>query len=176
MKKIKKNKGILFWITGLSGSGKTPIAKKITPFIRKKYGPTILISGNEIREIFNLNKYDRKSRLLYGYSFSKFSKFLTDQGINIIFNLIGMHDSVREKNRSCIKNYIEIYIKTDLKKIIRIGKKKIYKNNIKNIVGKDIRPEFPKKPDIIVKNNFSKNISFISMKLLKEINKRISNK
>ena len=31
MKKIKKNKskGILFWITGLSGSGKTSIGKKI---------------------------------------------------------------------------------------------------------------------------------------------------
>ena len=27
--KLNKNKGILFWITGLSGSGKTTIAKKI---------------------------------------------------------------------------------------------------------------------------------------------------
>ena len=30
------NKGILFWITGLSGSGKTSLAKKILPFIKKK--------------------------------------------------------------------------------------------------------------------------------------------
>ena len=35
MRKLKNNKGIVFWITGLSGSGKTTIAKKITPEIKK---------------------------------------------------------------------------------------------------------------------------------------------
>ena len=54
MKKLilNRNKGILFWITGLSGSGKTSIAKEIFPSIKKKFGPTILISGDQIREIF----------------------------------------------------------------------------------------------------------------------------
>ena len=42
-------KGILFWITGLSGSGKTSIAKKILPLIRKKYGPTIHLDGDALR-------------------------------------------------------------------------------------------------------------------------------
>ena len=41
-KKINKKKGILFWITGLSGSGKTSLAKKIKKDISKKYGPTII--------------------------------------------------------------------------------------------------------------------------------------
>ena len=36
--KIYKNKGILFWITGLSGSGKTSIAKKLKNKIESKYG------------------------------------------------------------------------------------------------------------------------------------------
>ena len=31
----KNNKGILFWITGFSGSGKTQLAKKIYPSIKK---------------------------------------------------------------------------------------------------------------------------------------------
>lgn len=35
MKKFKKNKGILFWITGLPGSGKTSIAKEIFPYVKK---------------------------------------------------------------------------------------------------------------------------------------------
>ena len=57
LKVIKnKNKGILFWITGLSGSGKTTIAKKIRPFISKKYGPTIIINGDDMRNIFKLRK------------------------------------------------------------------------------------------------------------------------
>ena len=50
--KLKKNKGILFWITGLSGSGKTRIAKKIVGDITKSYGKTIVLSGDDIRNIF----------------------------------------------------------------------------------------------------------------------------
>ena len=56
MKKLKlnKKKGILFFIQGLSGSGKTSISKKIKNQIIKNYGPTILISGDNLRKIFEL--------------------------------------------------------------------------------------------------------------------------
>ena len=56
LKKINKNKGILFWITGLSGSGKTEISKLIHKFINDKYGKTLLISGDDVRDIFNIKK------------------------------------------------------------------------------------------------------------------------
>ena len=64
MKKIKlnHNKGILFWVTGLSGSGKTSIARKIKPKISKLYGPTIVFSGDDMRKIFGLTKYSRSER------------------------------------------------------------------------------------------------------------------
>ena len=45
-------KKYLFWITGLPGSGKTTIAKKILRPIEKKYGPTIEISGDDLRKNF----------------------------------------------------------------------------------------------------------------------------
>ena len=34
-KKIKKNKGIVFWIEGFSGSGKSSISKLITKSLNK---------------------------------------------------------------------------------------------------------------------------------------------
>ena len=57
MRTINKysDKGILFWITGLSGSGKTSLAKKIFPIIKKKYGPTVHLDGDSLRNILNLN-------------------------------------------------------------------------------------------------------------------------
>ena len=60
---INKNKGILFWVTGLSGSGKTAIAKKIKNRIAKLYGPTIEVSGDNFRKVFKLTKYDPKERI-----------------------------------------------------------------------------------------------------------------
>ena len=70
--KFNKNKGIVFWITGLSGSGKTTIAEKIRSNISNKYGPTVIMSGDDLRKIFNLKKFTRKDRLVYALSYSKF--------------------------------------------------------------------------------------------------------
>ena len=53
MKLKNKNKGILFWITGLSGSGKTTLGRKIKKDITKIYGPTIMISGDDIRKMYD---------------------------------------------------------------------------------------------------------------------------
>tara|TARA_B100000073_G_scaffold97871_1_gene77780 strand:+ start:135 stop:665 length:531 start_codon:yes stop_codon:yes gene_type:complete len=173
-KKIYLNKGILFWITGLSGSGKTTISKKIKKKIEENYGPTLLISGDNIRNIFNFKKYTVNERRKLVLKYCKLSKFITDQNINLIFAVVGMMDEVRNWNKKNIKNYVEIFIKTDLKKIIKNKKKKIYhKKNIRDIVGLDIQPEFPKKPDIIIHNDFKNKISFLSNNLIKKINKII---
>ena len=63
MKKKNKKKGILFWITGLSGAGKTSVANEIKNEITKQFGPTLVFNGDDLRKIFHLNKYDQKSRL-----------------------------------------------------------------------------------------------------------------
>ena len=49
----------MFWVTGLSGAGKSAISKKILPFINKKYGPTLSFSGDELRKLLDLNKYSK---------------------------------------------------------------------------------------------------------------------
>ncbi len=175
MKKIRlnKKKGILFWITGLSGSGKTSIAKLIKKDIVEKYGPTIVLSGDDLRKIFKLNKYDRLSRLEYGLKFSNFCKKITNQKINVIFAVVGMFDEIRSQNKKNIQNYVEIFIQSNLKKIIKKRKKKIYHNGITNIVGLDIKPELPKKPNLIIKNDFKKRLENLSKKIILEISKII---
>ena len=166
--KIKK-KGVLIWITGLSGSGKTVLGKLILPIIKKKIGPTILISGDDLRNIFKLYGYTKKERLENAKKFYGLYKLLTDQGFNVIFCVVSMFDKVRYWNKKNIKNYIEVYIKSDVKKIIQQRRKEIYFKNNKNIVGLDIKPQIPKNPDITIHNNFKKNIREISKVLSKEI-------
>ena len=175
MEKRNRKKGILFWITGLSGSGKTTLGKTIHKDITKLYGPTIMISGDNLRKIFKLNGHKKEERLKLSNSYCQFAKYLTNQKINIIFAVVSMFDKPRKWNRQNIKNYVEIYFKSDLKKIIRLKKKKIYhKKNIKNLVGIDIVPEFPKKPNIIIKNFFSKSKEKISKELVQKIKKIIN--
>ena len=171
--RIKKNKGILFWITGLSGSGKTTIAKKIKNNISNKYGPTVIVSGDDLRKLFNFKKFSRKDRLAYALVYCKFCKCITDNKINIILSTVSLFHKVRKWNRTNISNYMEIYIQSDINKIIKKKNKFFYKGNYKNVIGKDIKPEFPKSPHITIKNDFNKPISVLTNNLINKINKII---
>ena len=176
MKKIKinKKKGILFWITGLSGSGKTTFGKAIHKDIQKLYGPTLMISGDNIRKVFYLKGHTKEDRLKILKSYCRFAKFITNQNINLIFAVVGMFNEPRKWNRKNISNYIEIYIKSNLKEIIKLKKKRIYhKKNIQDIVGVDIKPEFPKKPNITIINTFDKPKTKIAVQIIKRIKENI---
>ena len=176
MKRIKK-KGILFWITGLSGSGKTTLGKAIHKDMIRLYGPTIMISGDDLRKIFNLKGYEYEERLEITKKYCKFVKYVVEQRINIIFAAVGMFHEARKWNKKNIQNYIEIYIKSNIKNIIQTNKKKIYrKKNPGKLIGIDIKPEYPKNPHITILNNFK--VSQIKMKtsLLKKINDLIYEK
>ena len=166
-----KSKGIVFWITGLPGSGKTEIAKKIKKSIVKKYGKTILISGDDLRKILKFKSYKKNDRLNYAKVYSKLVKKLSEQNINVIIATVALFRKVHKWNRKNITNYVEIYIKSDIKKIIKLKKKYFYIKKVKNILGQDIKPEFPKSPNIIIENMFEKSIASLSTDLISKINK-----
>ena len=177
MKIKNKKKGILFWITGLSGSGKTTLGKKIAKDIRKIHGPTIMISGDDIRKIFKLKGFEYKDRLKIGKKYSHFARFITNQKINVIFAVVGMFDDCRKWNRLNIDNYVEIYIKSNIKTILRIGKKKIYnKKDPGKFTGIEIKPEYPKNPDITVLNKFNSTTDKMAKLLMYKINKLLDEK
>lgn len=172
MKKINKSKGIVFWITGLPGSGKTLLANLIQQEINSIYGKSIVVSGDDLRNIFNLKGYTSKDRKKYLKSYNKFCKFITDQQINIIFAVVGLYDFIRKINKKNLKNYVEIFVDADIKKIIKFKKKKIYQKN-KNLVGIDIKAEFPRKPDIIIKNDLKIKKNVMKKILIEKIIKKL---
>ena len=168
---IKKNKkkGILFWITGFSGAGKTSLANAIHKNIIKKFGPTIVVNGDDLRRIFKLKQYDRISRLKYSSMYCQFAKFIINQNINLIFTVVAMIDEPRVWNKKNIPNYVEIYVKANIKNIKKFKKKKIYSKKKQSIVGLQIKPQFPRKPNIIINNNFKNSIKELSKILIKKI-------
>lgn len=164
-----KKKGTLFWITGYSGAGKTSIAKKSFEKISNKYGKTIFLNGDDIRSIFNLKGYTRDDRKKIGFSYAKLFKKITDQNINVLFAGVVLIKEIRNWNKKNIKNYIEIFIDAKLSKIKKKKFKLLYKNKKSKLVGIDIKADLPKKPHIIIKNNFTKSIDLLSKELLKKI-------
>lgn len=171
--KLNRNKGIVFWITGLSGSGKTTISKIIHKDVVKKFGPTIIISGDELREIFKLKGYGKKERLKIGVSYSKICKLITKTKVNVIIATVGLFHELHKYNRKTLTNYVEIFIQSKIHKLIKNKKKIFYKRKTQNIWGIDIKPEYPKNPHIKVINNFKKSKKDLSLDVYKRIVKLI---
>lgn len=170
MKKNKK-KGIVFWITGLPGSGKTGIAKKFSKKISSIHGPTLCISGDDLRRIFGVKGYTRKDRILAGKKYIKFLSYLTNQKINVVFAVVGLFHEIHKINRKKFANYFEIFIKSNLKDLRKRKDKSFYKKKTKNVYGQDIKPEFPKRPSVIITNNFKKSLNQLSNELFNKIKK-----
>ena len=164
-----KKFGKVFWITGLSGSGKSVLGENLLPMIEKKYGKTILIHGDNIRAIYKINSYEKSERLALAKSNSDLCKFLIKQGINVVFTTVALMHKVHKYNRKNIKSYIEIFIKSDIQKLIQRKNKYFYVKKNKNVWGLDLKPQFPIKPHIIIVNDFSEKTTVISKKIFIKI-------
>ncbi len=165
----------LFWITGLSGSGKTTFAKILTERLGQNKRKAVLIDGDVIREIFGYSSdYSAQSRLEVAYKYSKLSAFLVNSGIDVVCSTISLFHEIHDWNRSNIGDkYIEILIKTEMSELIKRDSKQIYsraKNGeLKNVVGIDIEAEFPKNPNLILDNPSIKDLQNCAESLIREL-------
>lgn len=156
MTKGKNEVGILVWITGLPGSGKTTLAKKIYEDVKNKY-PCVMIDGDHLREIMGQDLgYTKKDRLINAYRIAKLNKHLVDNNIIVICSTVSLFKEIHEWNRSYIKNLLEIYIEVPMEILIKRNPKKIYsralKGKLKNVYGVNQRFDIPPQPHLIIKN------------------------
>ena len=157
------DKGTLYWVTGLSGAGKTTIGNALYYELKKKQSSLVILDGDILKKLvgdsLGYSKEDRKKRAYY---YSNLCKILTDQGISVIICTIAMYDEVREWNRNYIERYIEIFLKVDKKVLIQRDRKGLYSGQtagtIKEVAGMDLEVEFPKNPDIIIENDGTKSV------------------
>ena len=76
---------MLIWITGISASGKSTIAKKLYSVIKKKSKNTVYLDGDSFRELNNNDlKYTLKDRNTNALRLTRLCKFLIDQKINVV--------------------------------------------------------------------------------------------
>lgn len=165
-------KSRVFWITGLSGSGKTTLAQKLLTKLNFKGTHTILVDGDVIREIFeNSSDYSRESRLKTAHQYSKLAFFLAKHDINVVCSTISLFHEVQEWNRKNIPGYFEVFLDVEMEELMRRDSKNIYtkaqKGELKNVVGIDIKPEFPKKPDMVLHNIKEQEIDDYVDKIIK---------
>ena len=68
------------------------------------FGPTIILSGDVLRKLFNKHGYTKKDRIKNSYKFSEILKYLTDQKLNVIYSVVCLNHLARNiyKKKSLI--------------------------------------------------------------------------
>jgi len=151
--KIKNQKGVCIWFTGLSGSGKSTIANELEYKLNQMSYHTYLLDGDNIRHGLNNDLgFDNKSRIENIRRISEVSKLFVDAGIITITAFISPFIEDRKKAKDIIKNFIEVYIDTPFEECSKRDPKGLYKKalkgEIKNFTGVDSPYESPQNPNI----------------------------
>jgi len=169
MIKINRKLGILFLFTGLPGTGKTTLANKVIKKISKKFGPTLLINGDDLRNIFNLKNYSSRERKKLDIVYGNLIKFIIKQKINLIFTTISLSNRYVKKN-PILKKSIRIHITANYLTRYKF-KKNIYKLR-KNVPGKNFKTNKVEKAHIFLNNDVSKNINSLEKEFWKKLNEK----
>ena len=146
-------KGTLYWVTGLSGAGKTTVGNRLYYQMKQNANNVVLLDGDILKQIAGKDLgYDRDARIERGYRYSTLCKVLTDQGIHVIICTIAMYDEIRDWNRKNIENYVEVFLDVDMETLKKRNRKGLYSAN-HNVAGINVEVEFPKTPDIVIVND-----------------------
>lgn len=154
---LSKKTGTTYWITGLSGAGKTTIGSLLYLYMKRLKDNIVLLDGDILRNIFRNTDYTFEGRKKLAYQYSGLCKMLNEQEIDVVICVVGMFQSCRDWNRKEIEKYKEIYLKVDMEELIRRDQKQLYsralKKEIDNVMGVDIPVQEPENPDLIIDNS-----------------------
>ena len=151
----------VYWITGLSGAGKTTIGQAWYSYLKETMSNVVFLDGDTLRQVFGddlgYTKEDRKKSAMRN---ARICKLLSEQGIDVVCCTISMFDEVRQWNRDHINNYKEIYVKVQMETLHKRDQKNLYTKaglgTEENLAGITWEVEEPKNPDLILYNDGEK--------------------
>lgn len=155
--KLLNQKGKVFWLTGLSGSGKTTIALQLEKELFKLGFLVQILDGDNIRAGINNNlSFSEADRAENIRRISEVSKLFLNCGVITINCFVSPTKKMRQNAKKIIgkENYYEIFINADLETCEKRDVKGLYKKarsgEIKNFTGIDTEYEKPNNPSLEV--------------------------
>jgi len=148
-------KGFTLWFTGLSGSGKTALAKAVELELRKRGLKVERLDGDIVRESLTkdlgFSKEDRDTNI---ERVTFVAKLLTRNEVAVLCSFISPYRARRDKSRTDIGSFVECYVECPLETCIERDVKGLYRRamagEIENFTGISDPYEEPTNPEIVV--------------------------
>ncbi len=148
-----KQKGLVVWFTGLSGSGKSTIAVELEKMLNEAGKAVYRLDGDNIRCGINsdlgFTDEDRNENIR---RISEIAALFQDAGMITLVSFISPFRKMRQfaREKAGEGNFLEVYVNTDLETCMGRDPKGLYKKKISHFTGKDSAYEEPLDPEIIL--------------------------
>lgn len=150
------------WITGLSGAGKSTVARALGERLSQRNISFVLLDGDEMREVLGRTQATtpEERRELAGI-YGRLARNLANQGHVVICATISMFHDVRDWNRANIRNYFEVYLRVPQDQLVGRDAKGLYAraagephggDKVGALVGLNSDFEEPRNPDLVIDN------------------------
>jgi adenylyl-sulfate kinase len=151
---LSNQKGFTLWFTGLSGSGKTAMAKPIEQELRNRGLKVERLDGDIVRQSLTrdlgFSKEDRNKNI---ERVTFVAKLLTRNGVAVLCSFISPYRERRAKSRQEIGEFIEVYVECSVEECARRDVKgmyaKAFAGEIKEFTGVSDPYEPPENPEIV---------------------------
>lgn len=162
---------MVVWLIGMSGAGKTVVGKEVCRQLREKYDNIVFCDGDIFRNILGDDLgHDMKDRKRNADRVNRFCKYLSNEGVHVVFAILSVFPESRQWNRDNVDNYFEVYLKVSLDTLIKRDAKGFYakalNGELKNVVGVDIPFPEPEFPDLIICNEGDKSIGEVAREIV----------
>jgi adenylylsulfate kinase-like enzyme len=149
--------GRVFWITGLSGAGKTTVGQELWARLRVAGRPVTFLDGDALRAVIAEDLgYSAGNRRQSAMRNARLCRLLAEQGTDVVCATISMFHEVQRWNRENISRYYEIYLRVPINELRRRDSKGIYagvqRGDACDVVGLDVPAEAPEAPDLVLDN------------------------
>ena len=157
---LLKQKGVVIWFTGLSGSGKSTIANQVANVLHQLGKLTYVLDGDNIRHGLNKNlgfsPEDREENIR---RIGEVAKLFADAGIIATTAFISPYRKDRDKAREILEDgrFIEVFVDCPLEVCESRDPKGLYEKaragEIKEFTGIDAPYEVPENAEIVINTN-----------------------